>query len=229
MDLANNIINCFDKMTYAVNRYGIELKGYHDGVLDRVSKIDSVLIQKEIDLINSYCEIINEVPVGIDPITEPQINRNYRHINSFLKKFRLQLQNPDFLNLINDGDVIEIYALNHQQLFRSVEFFDFCDYDLETMTFVPWMYLFERSDSIQAKIFEVLNNVTQNKIGILSAPQIPRHLLRENYNGMNFIFEYHMKHCGCVIDEKDKFPMGYITIIQVNRIEDESKIAILNS
>jgi hypothetical protein len=66
---------------------------------------------------------------------------------NFLKHFRWKLPTGT-MELINDGDVIEILDGNGIQIFRSLKFFFITSYDIESFLCRHWSELFSRDESV---------------------------------------------------------------------------------
>ena len=49
-------------------------------------------------------------------------------------------------SLITNENIVEVYNLDHVQLFRSINFFDLCNYSLLDLLARQWFELFERLD-----------------------------------------------------------------------------------
>lgn len=84
----------------------------------------------------------------------------------------------DFWNTLTEGQVIEFYGTDGVQLYRNINFFDFCSYSLLDISVFEWYNLWQRPSQIQeqmnrdaVKVFSTATPVMQYKV--------PRHVLRE--------------------------------------------------
>lgn len=65
----------------------------------------------------------------------------------------------DFLQRITPGDVVEIYSTTNNQIFRNLEFFDFCSYTLEELFSREWWNLFSRSETVTNNIMNIASSI----------------------------------------------------------------------
>lgn len=85
----------------------------------------------------------------------------------------------DFLSRITAGDIVEIYNCDGMQIFRNLEFFEFCSYTLEDLYCREWWVLYRRdqhiTDMVRARVQEVFNH--EHPDGLLCPA--PKHILQE--------------------------------------------------
>jgi hypothetical protein len=110
-----------------------------------------------------------------------------------LKELRLRPPS-DLFSHIYDCTVIEIYAKDNIQLFRSFSFFKYCSYSLEELYCRPWPVLFPRDDlNIIPMIFKFVEGVFSGVIkNTVSLRHIPKHILREAFSSRRFVLEVGM-------------------------------------
>jgi len=200
-------------LTDSVNSYGMGLEyssiAASQKVLNEINKIAKEELEHVRVELENYNDIIKEGPLA----KENKRDRNHRHLTDFFKKYGLQVSQK-ILKDITDDCIIEINTLKHKQIFRSVNFFTVSSYDLGILTFVPWSELFHRPKNIFTKILSQIEILLKNNIDYM-IPNIPRHILTEI--GTNRKFTYKMQSIACVTDELSGLPMGYLTIISVDK------------
>ena len=210
MEVTKLAIDSMTRLSNAVENYGLSQPAFKEGVLERISPIEKSQLFDATEKMNAYSAIIEEPSLP----NETPLQRDKRHLNRFLRKFRIKLASENFTDSMVSGDILEINTLNHQQIFRNLEFFEFSNYDLETLTFTCWSKLFSRPEIVQRNIFQFLGRVVDEMLTEEDSP-IPPHYLYECYAGRSAAFKYTMKKAGCVLDLETGGPMGYITLIHV--------------
>lgn len=157
----------------------------------------------------NYEKIIEEGPRK----QELPIERDFRHLEKFLKENKLIISDK-VKEKLKDGHIIEVYANNHQQLHRSVNFFGLSSYSLEVLSFMPWDKLFHRSETDTNKLLGYANNVMESMIECLS-PISASHFLTELKTQTKF--KYNLEHIGMARSEDNGSVVGYITLITVRK------------
>lgn len=84
-----------------------------------------------------------------------------------------------FWDIVEDGDLIEVYSSNMTQLYRSRSFFEITGYSLLDLTANEWYNLFERPASIQKMMMDVVTGVLAQPSNRPSRIDIPTHLMKE--------------------------------------------------
>lgn len=217
------LYDVIEKVSKEVNRAGGRLAPFSE--IPRHFDLDSgpQSLETTYRYLRSYLEVISQVGLEI----ERPADRTIVQLESFLSRHGLKMGDSTFLNGLGERDLVEVYSLNHQQLFRNPEFFRISSYDLETLVFVAWHHLFWRHDSVQAIIIDVLNRVVEERMGCWPSPPIPQHILRECYGDHNRCIHYHMKKVGVVMDAQLDAPMGYVTVLEAFELEPGAKVSIL--
>lgn len=84
-----------------------------------------------------------------------------------------------FWNVLEDGDVIEVYNSSMTQLYRSRSFFEITGYSLLDLTANEWYHLFERPAKIQQMMMEQVENILKKASNTPTLLDIPVHLMKE--------------------------------------------------
>lgn len=85
----------------------------------------------------------------------------------------------DLFNHFDNSSVIEIYSNENVQLFRNLNFFQYCSYTLEELHAKEWFWLFERDTMITAKLFAYAQKIFLGEINSNFVPEIPPHVVQE--------------------------------------------------
>jgi len=207
-----NFLHSLNKMKSKIQAYGYKFDdscAFDKKGLDQIECIDSEqldLIQKSME---SYTKIISNEIVESESLTD----LNIRHLKMFLKMHSLRISDNFFDNLESDH-IVEVYAKNHQQIYRSVNFFGLSSYGLEALTFVAWDQLFHRAPGEFEKLFKIIDIVMSNELDCLSPPDFSHKLIEIKTNSE---FKYTLIKAGCVFDEETDGVMGYVSIIKVRK------------
>jgi len=100
--------------------------------------------------------------------------------------------------ILDETDVIEIYDVNHIQMYRSFNFFQYCSYSFEEIFTNEWWRLFQRSIFVTKKLVEVGVNAINNQINEIQYVNCPDHWVDEIYSKHNF---------GCYVRQKIIVPL----------------------
>lgn len=102
----------------------------------------------------------------------------------------------DLLDSITEGDVVEIYNLDHVQVFRNLEFFDFCSYTIEELYCLEWWRLFHREEKLVKEILRLLDSfhTRKNPQGLWNA--LPAHVVSESLSTSKYKVEVLLTYLG---------------------------------
>lgn len=216
---SKSIDETFDKLTRTLNSYGhhfLDFPQFESTMTkarEEKSKDEMSLIQQSYE---SYWDIIKDGPIEV----ETPLDQSKRHLRKFLDKFGLAISEKYFSTLRSEH-IIEVYAKNHQQIFRSVNFFSLSSYNVEALTFVTWEKLFHRPKELLGTLFKYPEIVMDNQIDLMSTPHT-KHVLTEVETQKKFAHE--LINIGCVFDKSSNQPMGYITMIKVRELLGDVQI-----
>lgn len=89
---------------------------------------------------------------------------------------------------IDRSDVIEIYGLDHVQIFRSFNFFRVCSYNLDDVLSHQWFELYERDEQITSALLDTwYDHIASTRA--LTRMSVGPHVMREHFSkGRNSVF-----------------------------------------
>ena len=215
-------LETIDDLTSSLRSFGVHTPFRPknlDGSLNRIPSDAKFQIRKAL---SSYLDIIR-TPVPAN--SEPELSLG--HFEIFRRVAGIRLADPDFMRNFNEGDICEAYTPMHQQIFRNLEFFKTCSYDLFTMTVVPWNELFTRPESVRTMIMELAEKILLEKMTSVAHP-IPDHVIQECYGSHKKSFLYSLKQAGALLDSVTNEPKGYVTIIRVHELEEAARPGMIN-
>lgn len=131
----------------------------------------------------------------------------------FLNK--LKWQYPDELfEKLRDDDVVEVYSLEHTQIFRSFTFFQYCSYTLEDLQFRPWFELYRRDEAVMRGALVWLDRVMKDQIHGICHLDLPTHWISEISSSDPFHLQLKYK-IGTILRSGDGVPRGYLISNQI--------------
>ncbi|MEO5668307.1 MAG: hypothetical protein ABIR96_09630 [Bdellovibrionota bacterium] len=83
-----------------------------------------------------------------------------------LDKYKMRVRDED-IDLIMQDDVVEMYSIDGLQIFRNLEFFNYCRYSLLEVMMYEWFALYERASFVEKDLHQwqvdVLKGATSKK------------------------------------------------------------------
>jgi hypothetical protein len=108
----------------------------------------------------------------------------------------------DFLSRIFTGDIVEIYNSDQIQIFRNLEFFDFCSYTLEDLYCREWWKLFERKDSITKSLLNLVPEIFSGEHPQGVHYPVQKHTVKEAASSETFQVALDFKFIGPLFNNK---------------------------
>jgi hypothetical protein len=148
-------------------------------------------------------------------------------VSHSLKRAHLFAQdNTD--GLFGNDHMVEVYNLSDIQIFRSINFFDYCNYSLLDLLAREWMDLYERLPSITESIFKEIHASVAAKE--LRPFHTPAHIMKERDANPCGVFRTDFRHC-CPLYSAPGQLAGYLLVLDVAEIDleaaDQQKVAFL--
>jgi hypothetical protein len=125
----------------------------------------------------------------------------------------------DTTNLFTNDHMVEVYNLGNIQIFRSINFFDYCNYSLLDLLAREWMDLYERLPSITNSLFKELSSAIEAKE--LRPILTPAHVMRERDANPCGVFKTDVLSC-CPLYSAPGVLAGYLLVWDVTEIDLES-------
>lgn len=115
----------------------------------------------------------------------------------------------DVFSLITDEDVIEIYDLNHVQVFRSFNFLGAVSYSLDEILTHEWRELYIRDENVTQYMVSTLESVLRSDEPKTVSRLFPRHSLSERFSLRKINAELESKVLSPLFDDYGRVA-GYI-------------------
>jgi hypothetical protein len=140
---------------------------------------------------------------------------NYALLDHSMKRLNLSAKD-DIKSFVTNQNIVEIYNLDHIQLYRSINFFDLCNYSLLDLLAREWFDLYERLSSVtEYTISEFLQVIKSGKLTRLT---VPLHLLKEKDSDPRGIFNFDLQYC-CPLYCSSGLVSGYLLTENVTELD----------
>lgn len=215
-------LQTIDDLTLSLNHFGLSLPRRPQDLSQVLPQIPTEAKDQIRAALDGYMQIIRTPTQG-----ETEHERALGHFEIFRRVAGIKLADPDFMKNFNEGDICEAYSATHQQIFRTLEFFKSCSYDLFTLTIVPWNQLFSRPENVKSLMLNWAEKIVKEGLRSVTQP-VPDHIIQECYAHHKKSFLYSTKHAGCLIDALTNEPKGYVTIIRVQELDESTAPGMIN-
>ncbi len=131
--------------------------------------------------------------------------------------------------MIDDKDVIELYGIEHVQLFRSFNFFQICNYSLDDVLMYEWFNLYERCDTVTQQLLgEAFAHLKSGET--ISPFRTGKHVMRERFSEQQGVFEIQLKYISSAF-RGPEVRDGYLVWQKVKVLDlvDRDRVKILGS
>lgn len=128
-----------------------------------------------------------------------------------LSKFGF-VPNPELFTKIGKDDVIEIYSLDHIQLYRNFQFYKFCSYSIEDLFCKPWPELFRRhDDSVTPALLEFVEKACTTHAKSIVETNLATHTLEESQSPKRNLMSVRVKYISALHDRQGSVA-GFIVV-----------------
>ncbi len=200
---------------------------FDEQVLENFSKLPMERQKMLVRVLKDLCELLQE------SISEPifpekvSIEKEISYLSHFLKKLNLKISSADFLDQLENGELIEIYDLEGIQLYRSWSAFQFCSYSIDQLMTYDWNTLFERPSHVVSYLYSVLPEIFSS--GKTVHYSIEEYLIKERFAQNSKTFLYKMKKASAIVDQTTLQPRAFVTTATGRMVEvaEKNKISFI--
>jgi len=140
-----------------------------------------------------------------------------KNLIEFLKKSGLATD-PQFIDQITAGDIIEVYAVpENVQIYQNKEFLKLCSYTPEQMSTIPFPKLFWRADEANVELMRRAAHVMLNESKCVPWG-VANHDLVESLHPRKRTFDMSMGNISPCFDIETKSPRAWASTLKVNLI-----------
>lgn len=173
-----------------------------------------------LDMISKYSQLIAEVPSG-GSLSAKDVER--LRLQRAAADVKMKILDENIFNLINDGDVVEIYDRKGRQIYRNLTFCKLSSYNLLDVAVNTWQDLYERPsntiDTIMSRVMEVMTTPA------LTIPYgMEKHIVRERlvFAKKQKVFLMDMKYLSPLADLATGQRVGTISVCRVQVLAENS-------
>ncbi len=172
--LIENLKSLISRFAIIANRFDVEVKLYSPDALERLATLNELAvadIYKYFAAYVGFCEhaIKNDI----------NLKNSKLFLSATLAKLDLKVDDQ-FINSISESDLVEMYDLNHRQIFRNFRFYEITSYSLSDLLTFDWSELYSRSSAITESLFKIVGQVVAEKsLATLLPMDVSPHLIKE--------------------------------------------------
>lgn len=177
-----------------------------------------------------HMNVINEFeidPKEIDPTLDHD-KMEERLLEVCARKLGLVF-NPEVYQTLTKDKIVEIYNMDLIQIYRSLNFFNLCSYNLFELLTHEWTELYERSIQVNNLLFEAGTKLTGRPYSLepVSLRHIPRHIMREKKSEQKVAFSQQFEEMYPIYTWSREF-YGYLIILKAERVpEAEANLSFI--
>ena len=143
--------------------------------------------------------------------------REIAFLSRLLETRNLSHSLEKFPELIQEGDIFEIYNTEGQQIYRSWSFFRHCSYSVVDLVLYDWHELFVRPKWIESHLRGLFPFFFRAKAGLLRY-DVPEHLIYERYGNPSRVSLLKMKYASTLVDSSTGEPRAFITTGRIREL-----------
>lgn len=135
------------------------------------------------------------------------------------------------LNFVTDDKMIEIYNLENVQTFRSINFFDYCNYSLLDVLAREWYVLYDRLDSVNEGLYSTIKSAIDT--GELAKFTLPPVVMKERDSNPRGVFQTHHQ-LACPVYGPGGSTAGFLVTLDALELDvehpnEEEKVFLLKN
>lgn len=112
------------------------------------------------------------------------------------------LSREDLTCFVTNDNMVEVYSLDNVQIFRSINFFDYCNYSLLDLLTREWPDLYERLSSVTDDLMHQIQ--TAVGVGELRKFTTPTHVMKERDSNPRGVFQIDHQYVCPLYDSQGK-------------------------
>lgn len=167
--------HCVESLVEFGRAEGVELAAYDDVELPLFRSCPMEVQAVINDSLETYVSVLASVREQKQPV-------RHSHSGAWAMLGHLKWRHhSELFSRLESTDVVEIYAVNGIQLFRSFHFFELCSYTLEELFTTPWFDLFQRDPEIDRMHLDMHNDLINGRVRGIEVRPIPPYIVREKF------------------------------------------------
>ncbi|MGZ3768418.1 MAG: hypothetical protein ACXVCP_01245 [Bdellovibrio sp.] len=171
-----NLLKTLEHFSSKLKRYGYNISPYS---LASLIGLKQLSIERKNQIRNHF----ENWSTWIEPdsegteIIEIDLEKEKNFLQKALNHYGLWMSD-EMWNTLRKGQVIELYGSDMVQLYRNLNFFEFCSFSLLDVSIFEWFKLWERPSRIQEEMMKRAT-VAMTTVTPCMAYEVPEHILRE--------------------------------------------------
>ncbi len=153
---------------------GILFRAYADPQLPHFTQLSNDEQSAVVENLRLYSEICTRVRE-----VNGSINNTRLMVETALEILKLTVKPEDLALIISDEQMVEMYSLNHVQLFRTFNLLETTTYTFEDLCCRKWYHLYERAPGEHEKMVEKVMEFYSQKEPQRMAPGLGTNTIRE--------------------------------------------------
>lgn len=156
-----------------ITHFGYKAKPFRNDLPLRFESSSAAQKMRAIAYLDANIEILNEcVASGESPKNSAQM------LWRILRKIKATPE-MDIFDKIEEGDVVEVYYDDHVQIFRNLEFFNYCSFTVDELLCGKWYNLYKRDFVSTLKMLRMAFKLLSRKLDVTTAWNVPEHIFDE--------------------------------------------------
>jgi hypothetical protein len=194
-----------EKIASYYGSHGARLKPYHDASLPHFSRLPADRKAQAVHYLELLEGVISSHLTEAVDATDDTVS-----LWSALKSYGLR-PGSDFFSHLRKEHVIELYNLDHVQIWRNLNFMSFCSYTLEEVNSFTWQELYQRDPQVDAQLWEIARRLFETRSRESVQCTVPFHLLEEKFSEGRFRVEVSHEHFFPLFSKENEFA-GFMVV-----------------
>lgn len=206
--LVKRFLEKSEELSHLIEKEGWVVRPYQSSALPYFRSLPDDVQHAACNELEKYLEICAEAQAAGHAIKDARLLVNYA------LKYNGLYFNEDVYKILEPGDVVEFYNLNHTQIFRTFNYFEYTSYTIEDIYCRPWFTLYERDENVTQKIIEMATPVfTGENLGVVFL-DVGTHLITERSSLEKLQLRNKGNWVAPLFDEND-VQIGYVNVLRV--------------
>ncbi|MGE5085682.1 MAG: hypothetical protein ACM3MG_05230 [Bacillota bacterium] len=200
-----------EELSYLIEKEGWVVRPYSHPGMNFFKKLTSSERLWTTNRLSDYLEICRQTHKSGNQIKDARllVRQGLQHFG-----FSCDVQVEDY---IQPEYVVEFYGLDHRQIFRTFNFFEYTSYTVEDIYCQHWFDLYKREEAVTQFLIDSVQPLLAGKMKEPLYYKCPEHIIEERRSLEKLRF-WAKEHCLAPLNQGDVL-RGYLTILQVRPVE----------
>ncbi|MFM6929290.1 MAG: hypothetical protein ACKOX6_12560 [Bdellovibrio sp.] len=200
-----------EELSYIIEKEGWVVRPYSHPAMKFFKQLTPAERLWTTNRLNDYLEICRQVHRSGNQIKDARflVRQGLQHFG-----FSCDVKVEDY---IQPQYVVEFYGLDHRQIFRTFNFFEYTSYTVEDIYCRLWFDLYKREEAVTKFLLESVGPLLAGKMTEPLYYNNPEHIIEESSSLEKLRF-WAKEHCLTSLMQGDTL-RGYLTILHVRPVE----------